>query len=159
MAAVEAKGELVEIRLEMVRLDGALLGPQEPCTDTAQCVAMAECLADDVGQKACRCAEGYFSLDGACHLLKLPDDKCSGGGNSRAYLDLLNCLMVFPCTWADSCLRSICRLGSGDCVFVQLFADICTCTCLSIRKFVSAPFANPCPCSIHRLVSLLNCLR
>ena len=57
-----------------------LLGPQEPCTDTAQCVAMAECLADDSGQKACRCAEGYFSLDGACHLLKLPDDKCSGGG-------------------------------------------------------------------------------
>ena len=30
MAAVEAKGELVEIRLKMVRLDGALMGPEEP---------------------------------------------------------------------------------------------------------------------------------
>lgn len=29
-AAIEAKGELVEIRLEMVRLDGPLMGPEQP---------------------------------------------------------------------------------------------------------------------------------
>ena len=39
MAAVKAKGKLVEIRLEMVRLDGALMGPEEPSFEKA-CDAM-----------------------------------------------------------------------------------------------------------------------
>ena len=68
--------------------------------------------------------------------------------NQPACLYLLKCRLVFPCTWADSCLCSVCSR------LVSLLNCLLSLLHLQIRVFT--PFAKLYLCSICRFVSLLH---